>query len=110
MGAQATRNMTGRSLFIPIVLALVSLPMKAAEPALPSGFEHFYNLEYTEALDVFREAVKKAPDNPDAHNHLAQTLLYKAMFEAGALESELVSGTNPFIRREKLAVSASTLR
>lgn len=66
------------------------------------GFDHFYNLEFDQAVDSFRAAVKAQPDNPTAYNHLSQAILYREMLRSGALESELVTGTNPFLRREKL--------
>jgi tetratricopeptide (TPR) repeat protein len=69
------------------------------------GFEHFYNLEYDQSIAEFRRLVATDPANPSFHNHLAQAVLYREMFRGGALESELVSGTNPFIRREKLGAS-----
>ena len=66
------------------------------------GFEHFFNLEYTEAIREFQAQVAREPNNPNVHNHLAQAVLYREMYRAGALESELVSGSNPFIGRERV--------
>jgi tetratricopeptide (TPR) repeat protein len=74
----------------------------AAEPPLPKGFDHFYNLEYEDSVREFRDLIGREPNNPNAHNHLAQAILYREMFRAGSLESELVSGSNPFIRRERV--------
>ena len=72
-----------------------------AEP----GYQHFYNLEFPEALAEFRAEVAKYPNSPDAYNHVAHAILYREMFRSGALESELVTGSNPFLRREGLNVS-----
>lgn len=72
---------------------------------LSPGFQHFYNLEYEESIASFKALVQKEPENPNYHNHVAQAILYREMFKAGALESELVSGTNPFIKREKINAS-----
>src|SRR5262245_26645573 len=66
------------------------------------GFDHFYNLEYDQAMREFRQLASVRPEDPNVHNHIAQTILYREMHEAGALESELVSGSNPFLRREKV--------
>jgi len=88
-----------RSLGAALVLAA---PLAAQEALVSRGFEHFYNLEYDEAIADFSEAVKQHPDLPAVHNHLAQAILYRAMFRAGALESELVTGSNPFLRRPKV--------
>lgn len=69
------------------------------------GFDHFYNLEFDQAVDTFRATVKAEPNDPNGYNHLAQAILYREMLRSGALESELVTGNNPFIRREKLKPS-----
>lgn len=66
------------------------------------GFSHFYNLEYDEAIAVFEKAAARNPASPDLHNHLAQSLIFREMYRDGALESELVSGNNSFLRRPKL--------
>lgn len=74
-------------------------------PLTIKGFDHFYNLECDEAIAIFQKAVDAAPDDADNWNHLAQSILYRAMFRGGALESELVSGNNPFYARSKLTTS-----
>src|SRR6185312_16770254 len=43
--------------------------------------------------------------DPFAYNAIAQTVLFREMFRDGALESELVTGTNPFLRRPKMQIS-----
>ena len=40
--------------------------------------------------------------------HIAQAILYREMFRNGALESELVSGNNSFLRRPKLNTTSQT--
>ncbi|HKW99102.1 MAG TPA: tetratricopeptide repeat protein [Bryobacteraceae bacterium] len=84
---------------------LAALPAIAQQNPSASGFNHFYNLEYDQALADFEQAAKQNPQAIGPHNHLAQTLLYREMYRNGALESELVSGNNPFLRRKKLNVS-----
>jgi tetratricopeptide (TPR) repeat protein len=80
----------------------------ASIPAdLTKGFDHFYNLEYDEALAVFRRSLQTDPNDPQRENHVAQCVLYQAMLKAGALESELVSGSNPFLRRERMNPTAA---
>jgi len=86
------------------LLAWFLLPVAALEQLEP-GYQHFYDLEFPEALAVFRAEVAANPNSPDAYNHVAQTILYREMFRSGALESELVTGSNPFLRREGLNVS-----
>jgi len=88
---------------IAIAVALLSTALGIArDPLIEKGFEHFYNLEYDEAIAAFRRYVALHPDQPRGYNHLAQSILYRDMYRTGALESELVSGSNPFLRRPKL--------
>jgi len=88
---------------IAIAVALLSTALGIArDPLIEKGFEHFYNLEYDEAIAAFRRYVAVHPDQPRGYNHLAQSILYRDMYRTGALESELVSGSNPFLRRPKL--------
>ncbi|HEY1338331.1 MAG TPA: tetratricopeptide repeat protein [Bryobacteraceae bacterium] len=84
--------------------------LHAQDPLVQSGFDHFYNLEYEQAIADFERAIAAHPDIPDLHNHLAQTLVFQEMYRNGALESELVSGTNSFLRRPKMNPSPETER
>lgn len=83
-------------------LVILAWPSAAAQPLEQRAFEHFYNLEYDRAIQEFERAIAREPRNPNPHNHLAQALLYREMYRDGALESELVSGANSFLRRSKL--------
>jgi hypothetical protein len=83
-------------LIAPILALLLSQP--ALEPNISKGFDHFYNLEYPQALAVFRKALSEAPNDPARHNHVAQAVLFQMMLRSGALESHLVTGSNPFLR------------
>ena len=71
-----------------------------AQPA----FDHFYNLEYDDALRMFTREAAQNPSSADAYNHIAQTVLYKAMYHAGLLSSEFDGGTG-FIHAPKLQLS-----
>ena len=94
-----------------LFLVLSLFPAMAADnPHVAQGFDHFYNLEYDEAIESFQKAVAASPGEPDYLNHLAQSVLYKAMFRAGALESELVSGNNPFVSRNRVATDSAEQR
>lgn len=97
-----------------VCLALIvasALPCAASpdfqieDPLKNPGFVHFYNLEYDQALVAFERQAKLHPDDPAVYNDIAQTILFKEMFRDGALESELVTGTNPFLRRPKMRIS-----
>ena len=89
-------------------LAIFAGTLAGQQSLIEEGFTHFYNLEYDEAIAAFDKAIAENPSNPDVHNHLAQSLIFREMFRDGALESELVSGNNSFLRRAKLNPSAET--
>ena len=92
--------MLSRLLAVPALV--LSIPLLAQDTPTARGFDHFYNLEYDQALTEFEAAQKQAPQAIAPYNHIAQTLLYREMYRNGALETELVSGNNPFLRREKM--------
>ena len=85
-----------------LILALAATSVAGRESLVEQGYSHFYNLEYPEALADFGRAAALNPADPELHNHLAQTIVVQEMYRDGALESELVSGTNSFVRRPSL--------
>jgi tetratricopeptide (TPR) repeat protein len=85
-----------------LLLALAASPLGGQRSLVNEGFTDFYNLDYDQAIAVFEKAIARNPEQPDLHNHLAQTLVFREMYRDGALESELVSGNNSFLRRPKL--------
>lgn len=103
MGSAAARLKEMRRLAA--LLLLFAALLAAAEDPAAEGFDHLFNLEYDEALAVFLRLAAQDPDNPEYQNDIAATILYRELFRAGALESELVSGTNPFLRRPKMRPS-----
>ena len=87
-----------------LTIAVLSLTLRAAaaQDLDARGLDHFYNLELNEALRDFRAYTQAAPDDPDRHNLIAQGVLFNLMLRNGALESELVTGNNPFLRLPKM--------
>ena len=83
-------------------MCLLAMLLVAQDTPSARGFDHFYNLEYDQALAAFEMAAQQEPNAIAPHNHIAQTLLYREMYRNGALETELVSGNNPFLRQKKL--------
>lgn len=84
------------------VLGFSVICVRADGQTTARGFDHFYNLEYDACVAEFERAIREKPAEPQGYNHLAQGLLYREMFQAGALESEMVTGANPFLRRGRL--------
>jgi len=91
-----------------LIFLLTATAALAQEPLVAQGYDHFYNLEYPEAIASFEQAIARHPEDPARHNHLAETYLFQEMYRDGALESELVTGTNSFLRRPKLNPSGET--
>jgi len=80
----------------------------AADPMVESGYAHFYNLEFDGAIADFQQTIALHPGDPELHNHLAQAVVFREMYRNGALESELVSGNDSFLRRPKLNPAPET--
>jgi tetratricopeptide (TPR) repeat protein len=85
------------------VSAVIGVALVAAQDSPDArGLNAFYNLDYDQALADFRQAEQQDPQAIGPHNHVAQTLLFREMYRNGALETELITGNNPFLRRPKL--------
>lgn len=93
---------------LPLVLLCLSAPLAAQNSLVAEGYDHFYNLEYDESITDFGKAIAQNPSDPALHNHLAQAIVFREMYRNGALESELVSGNNSFLRRPKMNPSPET--
>lgn len=67
------------------------------------GFEHFYNLEYDQAIQEFEAAVKARPDDPFTVNHLLSGVLFRELYRIGALDTELYA-KNGFLTSKQFPV------
>jgi tetratricopeptide (TPR) repeat protein len=72
------------------------------DPLVRKGFDHFYNLEYPEATAIFKQAVEASPGDPTAYNRLAEAVLFGMMNRTGALESQMVTGGDSFLRHARM--------
>jgi len=79
----------------------------ALTSAIDAAFDHFYNLEFDTALSELSGLAERYPQDAELQNHVAQTILYREMLRAGALETELVTGGNAFLRFSKMNPSAA---
>jgi tetratricopeptide (TPR) repeat protein len=91
-----------------LALAALAMPLAGADPLVDPAYDHFYNLEFDEAIALFQRGLALHPDSADLHNHLAQSIVFREMYRDGALESELVSGNNSFLRRPRLNPTPET--
>lgn len=54
-----------------------------------SGLEHYYNLEYDQAVTDLQAAVQLNPDDAKALNHLLEAILFRELYNHGALDTSL---------------------
>ena len=94
---------------VPLVLARGG-HLPAPDVLDDSAFDHFYNLEYDQALAGFISGARKTPESPDAQNHIAQTILFREMFRQGMLQSQMLTSSNSFLKMPKMEMSAADQR
>jgi tetratricopeptide (TPR) repeat protein len=91
-----------------VAAACLATRLFAGNHLVDDGYDHFYNLEYAQALADFDRAIAQDPNDPDLHNHAAETIVFQEMYRDGALESELVTGNNSLLRRARLNPTPAT--
>ena len=96
-----------------LAIAMALLGVASAEERKPPanalqfpGFTEFYNLDYDQALTIFR-AVAQSQPSADAYNHIAQTIVFRAMFRANALDTEMVANSQSFLHMAKVAMESA---
>lgn len=97
-----------RVLWVPALLSVALAPgenLPASNILDNPSFDHFYNLEYDQALAGFMADAAKAPGSPDIQNHVAQTILYRAMFNAGMLQTQMLATDSSLFKMPKLKMS-----
>src|SRR5258708_13009436 len=87
-----------RFVAIGLFSALASFAQQTPWAPYNSAFNHFYNLEYDQAIAELEKGEAADPNSLSVHNYLAQCIQFREMFKVGALESELVTGNNSFLR------------
>jgi tetratricopeptide (TPR) repeat protein len=103
------RLLSGISRSVGALPALLLLPLAAvaAIPPMPEGFQALNSLDYERALRIFEQETQQRPDDPEAWNHLAQALLHRALFQAGALDSAAFGPGSPFLNRPRVPMSGA---
>ncbi|HEY6307130.1 MAG TPA: tetratricopeptide repeat protein [Candidatus Angelobacter sp.] len=78
-------------------ILLGAVPASAGSPSnkpdfdalTKSGFNHYYNLEYDQAIRDFQKAREERPDEPKALNHLLEAELFQELYKHNALDTRL---------------------
>ena len=71
-----------------------------------NGFEHFYNLEYDQAIQAFEAAVKSHPNDAFAVNHLLTGVMFRELYRIGALDTELYA-KDGFLTSKQFPIDAA---
>jgi len=84
-----------------VALLAASLPGGPLEERLDQGDDHYFNLEYDEALRSYYDAMRVGGESATIWNHVATTLLYDELNRLGKLETSAFRGDNEFLDIEK---------
>ncbi len=83
-------------------LVVVAVALAATVDERVAAHDHYFNLEYDEAIDAYEKLLEAEPGDPTVYNHLATAILYKELNRLGMLETSAFRGDNKFFEREKL--------
>jgi tetratricopeptide (TPR) repeat protein len=86
--------------------ALVTIPgphfrVQPRDLATEEAFDHFYNMEYADAIKEFEAALAKYPNSPFAVNHLLEAVLFQELHREGKLDAQLYL-SNEFVHMKKV--------
>jgi tetratricopeptide (TPR) repeat protein len=84
-----------------IIMALFATVCRAGT-LMEEAYDASYNLDYDVSLALYEKALAADPQNPELHSYVAYTLLYRELLRDGALDSEMVTGNNSFVRRARM--------
>src|SRR5690242_7980842 len=71
------------------------------------GWDHFYSLEYDQAIHDFQQVVNARPDDASAVNHLLDAILYNELYKYNALDTRLYAKEG-FLTSKQVPLSTST--
>ncbi len=88
-------------------LGLVQSPRPDYDALTRSGFEHFYSLEYDQAIRDFKQALEARSDDAKAMNHLLEAVLFQQLHKYNALDTRLYAKQG-FVTSKQVPVDAAT--
>lgn len=59
----------------------------ARDAQTDAAFDHFYNMEYDRATQEFEKILEKRPNDPLAVNHLLTAVLFRNLYDTGAMNT-----------------------
>src|SRR5260370_32363431 len=81
-----------------IEAAILSSTLLAATDYRYEGDNHFYNLEYDQAITDSTKQINQNPDDPIPYNDLASAQLNNELSRLGLLDSSALVRDNRFLR------------
>jgi tetratricopeptide (TPR) repeat protein len=76
------------------------------EALASSGLNHYYSLEYDEAVRDFQKAAEIHPQDPKAWNHLLEAVLFRELYKHDALDTSLYTHQS-FLSTKQVLVDAA---
>lgn len=64
--------------------------------------DHFYSLEYGQAIPLFEQLRDSEPQSAAWQNHVAMSYFYELLYRAGALQGDLFGASNRFFRTRRI--------
>lgn len=89
------------------VFGEVPAPKPDYDTLTRTGFEHFYSLEYDQAIHDFKKALEARPEEPRAMNHLLEAVLFQQLHKYNALDTRLYAKQG-FVTSKQVPVDAAT--
>jgi len=86
---------------LPLACSLIPASFSALDDYRDSGDNHFYNLEYDQAIADYIKLVQENPGDLIAYNDLAGAKLYKILLRQGLLDSNAFGRDNRFLRNRR---------
>lgn len=102
-------NRMNKSIILGLLVAILFLmtPASSANDVTDpwvyyhAGQEHFFNLEYEQALEDYQAGLGLDPNNAFFHNAIANVYLFQELYRLGQLEGNLYDASNSFLKEEK---------
>src|SRR5258708_67017 len=88
---QSTVIATFLLLIVPITLGVTVAQsnLRTFDALTKTGFDHFYSLEYEQAIHDFQKAMDASPEEPASLNHLLEATLFQELYRCNALDTRL---------------------
>jgi tetratricopeptide (TPR) repeat protein len=101
MGFLSLRSIAALLLCVGPVALSANSPPATEDEYIRQGHNHYFNLEYDDAVTNNRRALDLDPADPNTYNHIATAILFKELNRLGMLETSAFKGDNKFLEREK---------